>query len=64
MKYNILRAWVEIEKEDEKAKETVSHETVSTAKEDILTDEIEKPIETKTVETSIEEKEKEGAENG
>lgn len=64
MKYNILNAWAEIEKEDEKAKEVVSRETTSIAKEDVLPVEIEKPIETKTVETSIEEKEKEGAENG
>lgn len=63
MKYNILTAWAEIEKEDEKQKEVVSRETTSTAKEDVLPDEIEKPIETKTVETSIE-NEKEGAENG
>lgn len=62
MKYNILTAWAEIEKEDEKQKEVVSHETTSTAKEDVLPDEIEKPIETKTVETSIE-NEKEGAVN-
>lgn len=62
MKYNILTAWAEIEKENEKAKEVVSRETTSTAKEDVLPDEIEKPIETKTVETSIE-NEKEGAEN-
>lgn len=61
MKYNILTTWAEIEKEDEKAKEVVSHETASTAKEDVLPEEIEKPIETKAVETSI--NEKEGAEN-
>lgn len=41
MKYDIFQAYSDILKEDEKnkAKETVSHETVSAAKEDILPDE-------------------------
>lgn len=48
MKYDIFQAYEDILKEDEKnkPKETVSHETVSTAKEDNLPEEpLTTPIE-------------------